>query len=153
MKRNISIIVLAVVSCISLAISGITIALAVDNKETIDWIVRTDDNVYGCQYIDAEFEKIREEIDQSEYNYELGDRTIWYPGEVRQAQVEISGDTLTIPAGKHVKVLFAHNMSISPDNEDFSKDRQYSFIDPNEDGYIVVAGVETGVAIINVIRW
>lgn len=145
-------ITLAVICCIATIISGISIAYAYDANKMVEDHEENFANIYGDQYIDSEFEKIREEIDLSEYNYPLGENTYWYPAPVRQAQVEISGNTLTIPAKKHIKVVFAENMSISPDNEDFEKDRTYTFIDPNEDAYLIVAGTETGVAIINVIK-
>ena len=138
---------LTVLICISIVASAISFS---DLQKRIESLEKATDNTYGCQYIDSELDKIREDIDLSKSDYPIGDignDTYWYEYGVRQAWTSTNKDTVCIAAGKEINVLYAYNMSIPDNNNDPSQDRYYKFKKISEPAYLIVGATE-GIAVI-----
>lgn len=139
-NTNIGIICLGVICCFTIVLYGISQFRIIKLSEQIEKLERATDNVYGCQYIDSEFEKIRDEIDMSEYNFQFGaaSETFWSDVPVRQGVVEIE-DGLRVPAD--IKVIAAYNLEYATTNF-------YILMNPTEPGYLVVENTTNGMAAI-----
>lgn len=156
MKKNNTItIVLAVICCISLIVSVISLSYATNQNKQISQLENDCHSYDDRQYIDSQLESIQEEIDLSEYNYPIGDlenETVWMNYGVRQAWTATTKDRVCIQSGKYFTVVYAYNMTIPDNNDDPSQDRYYEFIDSTNPGYLIVSGVETGFAIIGITK-
>lgn len=148
-KQNIIIALLAVICCISVALAGVSLYYGLYAEENIR-------ELYSCYELDNQrMKKLQEEIrEKNDVNYinDFGDLFHANGKPVQQGYITVDEDFLVIEAGTFVEVAFAENMIIPENNHDATTDRYYYFENPNEVGYLVVSGVESGFAIVTVVK-
>ena len=147
--KKILMAIIAVVCCASLVIAGVSLAIANNLSQQVEKLSAAAAATYNTGAIDNKFDKLWEELNLEEFNFELGDHTYWYDSPVRQAQVKIAeGESLVIPEKLEVAdIIFTKNMTSTDDGN------SYTLVDPSKGGTIVIYGVDIGYVIINVIIW
>jgi len=151
MKKNLVIAALSIVCCLSLVLAGLALHVAISAEENIS-------TLDACYVLDNErmdeIEKNIETIKKNnvEYINDFGGLFHANGKPVQQGYIHVEEDYLMIEKETFVDVCFAQNMLIPENNSDPEADRYYYFENPDEVGYLVVRGVESGFAIVTVVK-